>query len=413
MKSSRLRMPSGQNWSCHGCTDCCRHHLVVPLSAAEAARLQQQGWTAAEGVNPSRMIVSGLGQPRLGHQPDGACVFLDAAGKCRIHSKFGEAAKPLACRLYPWVIYPAGRKVFAGLRFSCPSAAANQGQPLADHAADVTRLAAEVLPDDADQLPPPPVAAKPGLDWPDFLRFGQWLETTLAADPAPVALKLLRALHWLEKVERGYLDQISGEGADEILEALVRSAGEKLPALPSPAAAPSRFGRLFLRLMVLEHARATTVADRRLASPHRWQLLAASFRFMAGSGRTPALREELKPVRFADIEQPFGPLPPGAEALLDRYFRVKVQSLQFCAKGYHDCSLVEGFRNLALLYPIIIWLSRWLALSAGRTQLVEADVLKAVSLVDYQYGFAPYVSWRTRLLHQRNDIVRLCGWYAR
>ena len=256
------------------------------------------------------------------------------------------------------------------------------------------------------------MAAKPGLDWPGFLRFGQWLQTTLAADQAPVALKLLRALFWLEKVERGYLDQISGDGADEILAALVRSAGEKLPAPPPPTAAPSRFGRLFLRLMVLEHARATTVADRSLASPHRWQLLAAAFRFVAGTGRTPGLRDELKPVRFADVEKPFGPLPPGAEALLDRYFKVKVQSLQFCAKGYHDCSLVEGFRNLALLYPIIIWLARWLALSAGRAQLSEAEVLKAVSIVDYQYGFAPRVSWRTRLLHQRNDIFRLCGWYA-
>ena len=412
MKATRIEMPAGQNWSCHSCTDCCRNHLFVPLSVEEKERIEKQGWTAADGVDPAKMIVAGLNQYRLGHQADGACVFLDASKRCRIHLKFGEDAKPLACRLYPLVIYPAGKKVLVGLRFSCPSAAANLGKPLAEYTGQVSRLAREVLPEDYEQLPPPPVAATPGLDWPDFLRFVRWLEFTLAAQNVPVVLKLLRALHWLEKVERGYLDQISGDSADEIIEALVRSAGEKLPALPPQIERPSRFGRLFLRLLVLEHARATTVADRDVRSLHRWKMLAAAFRFVSASGRTPVLRDELKPVPFADIEKSFGPLPSSSDALLDRYFRVKVQSLQFCGKGFHDRGLIEGFRNLALLYPIIVWLSRWLAVSNGRTTLTEADVMKAISIVDYQYGFAPYVSWRMRLLHQRNDIARLCLWYA-
>lgn len=413
MKPSRLEIPAAQNWSCHACTDCCRHHLVVPLSAQERERLEKQGWTQADGVDPARMIVSGLNQQRLGHQADGACVFLDAAKRCRIHAKFGEAAKPLACRLYPLVIYPAGRKVFVGLRFSCPSAAANLGQPLAQYASAVSRLADEVLPEDFEQLPPPAVAAMPGLDWPDFLRFTRWLDVPLSTPNVPVALKLLRALHFLEKVERSYFDQITGDSADVILEALVKSTAEKVPALPSPLQKPSRVGRMFLRLQVLEHARATTVADRSVRSTHRWKLMMAAFRFILASGRTPALRDELRAVPFADIEKPFGALPPGAEALLDRYFRVKVQSLQFCAKGFHDCGLIEGFRNLALMYPLIIWLARWLALGDGRNSLMEADVMKAVSIVDYQYGFAPYVPWRTRLVQQRNDVARLCAWYAR
>ena len=45
--------------------------------------------------------------------------------------------------------------------------------------------------------------------------------------------------------------------------------------------------------------------------------------------------------------------------------------------------------------------------------LSEADVLQAVSLVDHQYSYSPYLSWRTRLLQQRQDIARLCAWYAR
>jgi lysine-N-methylase len=141
-------------------------------------------------------------------------------------------------------------------------------------------------------------------------------------------------------------------------------------------------------------------------------LLAAAIQFIRASNRTPALRPELKPVRFADIERASGSWPPAAEALLDRYFRVKVRSLQFCGKGFHDCSLIEGFRNLALMYPIIVWLSRWLALSGGRAGVTGEDVLRAVVIADYQYGFAPYLPWRTRLLQKRKDVFRLCAWYA-
>jgi len=65
------------------------------------------------------------------------------------------------------------------------------------------------------------------------------------------------------------------------------------------------------------------------------------------------------------------------------------------------------------MYPIIIWLARWLAVSAGRSHLTEDDVMKAVSMADHQYGFAPYVPWRTRLLQQRNDVVKLCGFYSK
>jgi lysine-N-methylase len=118
MKSLRIEIPPIQNWSCHGCTDCCRNHLLVQLLPEDKQRIEKQGWTPADGVDPGSMIVAEDGQFRLGHQSDGACVFLDPSGRCRIHAKFGEAAKPLACRFYPLVVHPAGQKLVVGLRFS-------------------------------------------------------------------------------------------------------------------------------------------------------------------------------------------------------------------------------------------------------------------------------------------------------
>ena len=412
MKLPRIEMPVGQNWSCHGCSECCRGQFLITLSTSEKARIEQQGWTQADGVNPATMIVPEGNRFRLTHQSDGACVFLDAAGRCRIHAKFGEAAKPLACRLYPLVIHPAGKKLVVGLRFSCPSAVANRGQPMAEQVGEFQKLARLVLPDDYRASPPPPVLMESANEWPDFLRFVTWLDSSLAETNVPVALKLLRALHWLGAVEKGSLDQITGPGADEILAALVASAAKKLPALPENPDKPSRLGRFFLRLMVLEHARLITVQEMNTPGQYRWKILAAIWQFIRAGGHTPALRSGLARVKFAAIEKNFGPLSPEMEATLTRYFRVKIQSLHFCGHAFHDRPLIEGFRSLTLLYPMIVWLSRWLAVSDGRTTLADADVARAISMVDDHYSYSPYLSWRVRLLQQRNDIARLCGWYG-
>ena len=95
------------------------------------------------------------------------------------------------------------------------------------------------------------------------------------------------------------------------------------------------------------------------------------------------MREELKPVEFAVIEQRFEPLSPASEAMLTRFFRVKIQSLHFCGRAFYDRSLIEGFRNLALMYPVILWLGRWLAAGQQRKNLAEADVARAMSMVRF------------------------------
>ena len=74
---------------------------------------------------------------------------------------------------------------------------------------------------------------------------------------------------------------------------------------------------------------------------------------------------------------------------------------------------MEGFRSLALLYPVIIWLARWRAVSDGRDRILDKDVVRGMVMADYHHGFSAPLRWRVRLLAQRQDIARLCCWYSR
>src|SRR5438552_13351854 len=155
-------LPVLQNWDCHGCTNCCRK-FIVHVTDEERRRIAEQGWESEPELGGVPLFAREgpwwARRHHLTHQPDGACVFLSEQGRCRIHERFGADAKPLACRLYPFILVPAGDHWRVGLRFACPSAAANKGRVLAAHAHDLDRYAAAVARQEgletAPQLPPP------------------------------------------------------------------------------------------------------------------------------------------------------------------------------------------------------------------------------------------------------------------
>ncbi|HET6426488.1 MAG TPA: YkgJ family cysteine cluster protein [Planctomycetaceae bacterium] len=116
-----LQLPTIQNWDCHNCGGCCTQHLIE-VTEAERQRILAQNWTPADGIPAGQPLFEWHAGPpwkkryRLAHRPDGGCVFLDDKGLCRIHAKFGEAAKPLACRIYPYAFHPQGKSVTVSLR---------------------------------------------------------------------------------------------------------------------------------------------------------------------------------------------------------------------------------------------------------------------------------------------------------
>jgi lysine-N-methylase len=202
---------------------------LIEISDEERKRIDGQNWTASDGVALPVYLPQGRGF-RLAHNPDGSCVFLDKQGLCRIHAKFGETAKPLACQIYPYAFHPGGKKIVVSLRFSCPSVVANRGTSLSRQISTIAALAGRVVPAGAEKIPAPLIDQAPGPSWPDFFRFLRRLDQIMAQPGAPVARRVLIALKWLELIEEAGTATLAGPDLDDVLAALAVSASDKSAA---------------------------------------------------------------------------------------------------------------------------------------------------------------------------------------
>ncbi|GAB4148509.1 MAG: hypothetical protein Tsb009_22330 [Planctomycetaceae bacterium] len=422
MAGFRLELPTIQNWSCHNCSGCCRQH-AIEITETERERIIAQGWTEEDGIASETPVVVPFGgfpwqkRYRLGHRSDGSCVFLNEDGLCRIHAKFGEAAKPLACRIYPFTFHPAGGRLTVSLRFSCPSVVANRGKPVPERRGELRKIAKLALPESADEAEPPRISKKQSVSWQDFHRFLEKLDDSLADSGKPFLHRLLDTLQWLEIVGESRFETVKDARLVEFLNLIVPQSTGNGPEESLEQEPPSKIGFTQLRMLVAQYARKDTFKEMQEGWRGRWKLLTAAIRFARGKGSIPVLREGFRDVPFAEIEQDFGPLPEGSEELFERYFRVKVQGIHFCGLAYYGIPFVEGFQSLALIYPVVIWIARWLALSNDRHALMIEDIQTALSIADHHHGFSPAFGRnsfrkRVRLLAETGDLSKLCVHYG-
>ncbi|MBY0496426.1 MAG: hypothetical protein K2Y23_19640 [Cyanobacteria bacterium] len=81
--------------------------------------------------DPFEAIPGAPGLQRIRKRDDGACGFLSADNRCRIHEEIGAAKKPLTCRLFPYAFHTAADGVVVTASFGCPTIVANQGASIA------------------------------------------------------------------------------------------------------------------------------------------------------------------------------------------------------------------------------------------------------------------------------------------
>lgn len=412
-------LPVIQNWDCHTCGQCCREYDVA-VTKEERERIESQGWQADPDIGKTPLFVpTGMpwsGEYRLNHKKGHGCIFLTEDNLCKIHAKFGEKAKPLGCRLFPFVLVPTKDHWRVGVRFACPSAARNAGTPTAERAAELAQFAHEYEVHqeiDANKLPMPRLQGRQQLDWPDCLRIIKALQSLLGNREDRLERRWRKCLALAGLCRQAKFDVVKGKRLDEFLALLGETLDDEVPAEPADVPAPRWIGRILFRQLIAMYGRKDRGVLRGLARRGRIALLRSGWRFSQGTGKVPQINARIRDVTFEEIESQAEGLTPGAEEILERYYSVKLNSLQFFGPTNFRLGLWDGLDSLALTFPIILWLAR-----AVRQDSPEEAVTQSVSIVDDHFGYNPILRTRRyqfaqRILAGQGELPRLIAWYAR
>jgi lysine-N-methylase len=412
-------LPVIQHWDCHGCGECC-HEYEVHVTEAERQRILAQGWEADPAVGGTPLFAP-VGpwwrrKWRLNTRgADDACVFLNEQGKCRIHARFGGTAKPLACQVYPFTLNPAGDHWRVGIRFACPSVTDNLGRPASAHRDDLRAYGKGLEEREGvanRSTAPPPLQTGQEVPWSDIEQFVGALLAVLARGEESIEYRLRQCVALVAVCRLAKFDTVSGKRLAEFL-ALVSESLRDIERDPAKVGPPGWIGRVLFRQAVAVYARRDTGPRQGISKYGRLALFRAAWRFARGTGRVPRVHGLLPEARFDELEQPAGPLPEATKQLLERYYRVKLESYQFFGPTNFNAGFWDGVESLLFTFPATMWLSRMF-----RDRPREQAVTQALRIVDDNFGYNRLLGTRrqkmgTRLLAARGELTKLIAWYSR
>jgi lysine-N-methylase len=416
-----LHLPVVQNWDCQATGNCCREYRIN-LSDDDRRRIEAQGWDAARdlgGVQPFQR--RGWLRPRffLNRRPDVGCVFLSPEGRCRIHERFGYEAKPLACRLFPFVLVPVADRCRVGLRFACPSAADSIGRPLAEHDAELLGLAEQLAAREGLRASTGPYLSRAPrfdrdqiLEWPDLIAVAEQILALLRDRREPMELRWRKCLALTDLLRQTRLDWVPPTDRERTLARLIGSV-EHTVRDPRLVPAPGTAGRVAFRLMASLYTRKDYGPHRGVAARGRLALLAAVAQFARGTGSVPRMHGLLPESTFEQADEPRGPLGEAADQVLERYYAIKVGSFQFCGAHSFGLPFREGFEALGVTVPMILWVMR-----LYRDVSREEAARRAIGIVDDHFGYNPLLGTRrlrlgVQTLARSGELARLIAWYSR
>ena len=416
-------LPIVERWDCHQCGLCCRR-TAIPLDAEDLARIRAQRWDEQADFRGVRTVVKhGVIRPtyRLAKQADGACVFLTTAGRCRVHELHGPEGKPRVCQLFPLQPVTIEGKTLVTLRRSCPSAAGDQGRPVAEHLAALEALVLPLpLGEGRSEAAPPRIMRGFARPWPDVHQAAAAFQGLLADIRYPLVRRWIHALslcRMLEDCRLSKLRTMDGKALAELIHVLertaIRESGQWFAEREQPAGATAVLFRQTAGDFLGLHPRTVQQAS----FLHRLKLAKAAWNLARGKGDLPALVQgyATSGVTFADLERPLGPLAPDVMASLDNYFAALASSWRYAMLGYRHWPLIEGLRAAALSYAVALWMLRWSAGSSGPPR--REETIPIIAALDRSLGYATLTSARHRrrvsLIARGGALERLVVWYAR
>jgi len=407
---------SGQRWSCQSCAYCCRA-LFVHLFDDDCERIDSQGWADRLVVPPYVKIGRHKG---LNKREDGACVFLDEHDRCMIHTKYGEDAKPLACRLFPFSVRPISHGWQASLRFDCPSVVASEGQPVSQHRSwliDVADRLDHASPREGQEplLQRGMRAASEEVDT-IVTHFRRWLRS----DELSMASRFIGAARITATLAGASYAKVRGPRFSELLDLLFGALPSECGSEPNP---PTGRQRGMLLQLAFAHAEHMTLRDMRAGIIHRlhrrWSQVRCAKRFRVGRGQVPSLPGLEGTTTFEAVDAVGRPTMNLEEidGLLLRYSVARLEGRSVFGPGYYGWPLFSGLGALWLSIATIGWLARYGAALDGADSVALEHVGQAVGIVDRAATRLPALGtvaerMRTTYLLSDDGITRLLNRYC-
>ena len=370
----------GLRYSCHGCGACCRD-FTIELRPKDFDALRKQGWEAELG---GPFWTEFRGRRWLRQRPDGACVFLQQDGRCRVHAMFGLEAKPLACQLFPFSFAPGPERTRVGVSFACSSVQRGLGAEMTTHAADLRRMQAELpeamLPHAAPELQRGVPATAEEME---AVRDG--VDALLGDGTLPWPVRLTGFVWLAQSLRMATLDAVRGQRLAELVRTLARAVPAELPLLD--ATAPSERSWRLLRQAVFARVEDPKIPQLQRAGRLRTVLgqWRRSRAWSRGKGEVPRIAgwPEIRFDAQRAIAMPdHGPEFAAVGEIFVRWLRATLQGERAWGAGLHGWPVTEGLGMTALNVACAAWLAKAHAAGSGRTRVELVDAQQAIGRVD-------------------------------
>jgi len=198
----------------------------------------------------------------------------------------------------------------------------------------------------------------------------------------PLERRLRKCLALADEMRGTDLRHVRDGQLEELLKVLRRNADASTPPNLMTLPPPGWIGRMLFRQSAALFTRKDNGPNCGPDGRSALDRMSAAYRFARGTGRVPRLHVKMPEATFEDAERPRGPVPMEAEAVLERYYQVKVGSLQFCGAASFGLPFWEGFEALALTFPLALWVARTMA---DRPR--DEAIATALTIVDDHIGF--------------------------
>jgi lysine-N-methylase len=403
-------LPILEQWDCHACTACCRE-TTIPLSRDDLARLAAQKWDQHPDFRGKAITrrASPLGGERvLAHRGDGSCVFLTAAGRCRIHEQFGVEAKPRVCQLFPLQAIASDCGATVTVRRSCPSAAADRGHPLEQHLPVLKRLLRDQFGEIAAPAAAPPIVRGVRRSWDDFHLVADALMRLTGDARLPLVRRIMHGLQFCELLDELKWNRVGASALPELIPILEQSAPNEVGAYFQDRQPPTRSTAKLFRRLGAHFIRCVPGGSPMRTWRDHWRAARLSGRLARAQDEHPQLHPQFPAIAAEQLERPLGPLPDDVLRPLDRFFQAHAASQQYALTDPR-LPLTTSYRRLAFAFPTALWMLRWLA--AERTPTHD-DMVSIVVALERGYVL-PALARAATLLADTHQLQRLIAWYAR